>query len=204
MKVATPPTQLRRPAPPPPRLAMGKPVGRSFAEVLSKHQPAPTTKTSAHPTTTTSKVPTTPEAGAPPATKPVAPREEQHKAEHQELIDSVGNTPPLAASMSFAPAPLPMPVVEAPTLVTARASLETLLPAMVKRIAWSGDGQRGAVRIELGSGSLSGAVLMLRAEAGRVSVHMTTPPGTSTEEWRSRIEARLKASGVDVEDIHVD
>src|ERR1019366_518010 len=56
-------------------------------------------------------------------------------------------------------APLAPPSLSAATPVqtSARASLEEVLPAIVRRIAWSGDGRKGAVRLEFGAGALSGA-----------------------------------------------
>jgi hypothetical protein len=101
--------------------------------------------------------------------------------------------------------------VDAPTTATApieasraRASLEELLPAIVKRIAWSGDARRGAVRIELGAGALAGATLLIESEDGRVRVRLDAPPGTDAKAWRERIAERLAAKRIAVEAIHVD
>lgn len=84
------------------------------------------------------------------------------------------------------------------------ASLEDLLPALVRKIAWSGDARRGSVRLELGSGALSGATLLVRADGGQVEVALRTPPGTQVEDWRRRIAARLEAKGLDVTTIEVE
>jgi hypothetical protein len=172
-------------------------VRRPFSEVLN----APKTPAAKPQTTTTTATTTTMEA---PKVETVKASPTKTKDEPERpLAESMTEMPPLAASFAPAPGLAPAPI-ETPVLSAARASLESLMPAMVKRIAWSGDGRKGAVRLELGAGSLAGAVLVLQADAGRVRVHMTTPPGTSNDEWRQRIEARLKASGVDVEDIHVE
>ncbi len=86
----------------------------------------------------------------------------------------------------------------------ARASLEEILPSLVKRIAWSGDGKRGTVRMELGAGALEGGTLLIHSDAGRVRVQLHVPPGTDVSAWRDRITARLGARGIDVDSVEVD
>ncbi len=85
-----------------------------------------------------------------------------------------------------------------------RVSLEDLVPQLVKKIAWSGDAQRGTVRMELGAGELAGATLTVSAEAGRVSVHMQTPPGTDIAAWRERLTSRLEGRGLSLESVSVE
>jgi hypothetical protein len=85
-----------------------------------------------------------------------------------------------------------------------RVSLEDLVPQLVKKIAWSGDAQRGTVRMELGAGELAGATLTVSADAGRVSVHVQTPPGTDVAAWRDRLTARLEGRGLSVESVSVE
>lgn len=96
------------------------------------------------------------------------------------------------------------PAAPDPAAPRARASLEEILPAIVRRIAWSGDARRGAVRIELGAGALAGATLLIESEDGRVRVRLDAPPGTDAEAWRARIAERLAAKRIAVEAIHVD
>jgi hypothetical protein len=86
----------------------------------------------------------------------------------------------------------------------ARASLEDLLPALVRRVAWSGDGRRGALRLELGAGRLAGATLLVQADEGRVRVQLSGPAGADLEEWRRRIAARLADRGLNVEHVDVE
>jgi hypothetical protein len=86
----------------------------------------------------------------------------------------------------------------------ARRSLEDLLPALVRRIAWSGDARRGTVRLELGAGALSGATLIVHADDGRVKVELRAPQGADPAEWKTRIEGRLAARGIDVEGVEVE
>ncbi|HSQ64006.1 MAG TPA: hypothetical protein VLM85_12360, partial [Polyangiaceae bacterium] len=86
----------------------------------------------------------------------------------------------------------------------ARVSMEELLPALVKKIAWSGDAQRGTVRMELGAGELAGATLMVSSEGGRVRVQLHAPPGTDVASWRERLRGRLEAKGLSIESLEVE
>jgi len=106
--------------------------------------------------------------------------------------------PPLSAT------PLtPTTTPDAAVAARAMTSLEELLPQLVRKIAWSGDGKRGAVRMELGAGALAGSTLMLESEGGRVRVHLDTAPGVDGEGWKQRIGARLAEKNIDVESIEV-
>ncbi|HTQ43398.1 MAG TPA: hypothetical protein VMI75_11625 [Polyangiaceae bacterium] len=89
----------------------------------------------------------------------------------------------------------------APAGGPARTSLEDLLPALVRRVAWSGDGRRGTVRLELGSGSLAGAELVVHADDGHVRVHLRAPAGVDLGPLRERIAARLAARGVALDEV---
>jgi len=93
---------------------------------------------------------------------------------------------------------------QAATQANARVSMEELLPALVKKIAWSGDAQRGTVRMELGAGELAGATLMVSSEGGRVRVQLQAPPGTDTASWRERLRGRLEAKGLSIESLEVE
>ena len=107
----------------------------------------------------------------------------------------------------FAPPPPAAPsAAEAPSPVAAQAaaSLESLLPAMVKKIAWSGDARRGTVRMELGAGALDGSTVLIHADHGEVSVHLSTPPGVDPTVWRERIQRRLEARGLRVTEVAID
>ena len=98
----------------------------------------------------------------------------------------------------------PVELETAAAQTNARVSLEELVPQLVKKIAWSGDAQRGMVRMELGAGDLAGGTLTVSAENGRVSVHVAAPPGTDAGEWKSRIANRLAARGIAVDTVHVE
>jgi hypothetical protein len=110
--------------------------------------------------------------------------------------------PGLVAPTVAAPA-VTAPPPEAAVALRASASLEELLPQLVRRIAWSGDGKKGTVRMELGAGALAGATLMLESEGGRVRVQLDAPAGVDGEAWKAKIGARLAERRIDVESIEV-
>ncbi|MGA7124096.1 MAG: hypothetical protein WBY94_28600 [Polyangiaceae bacterium] len=83
------------------------------------------------------------------------------------------------------------------------ASLEDLVPVLVRRIAWSGDRHRGTVRIELGAGELAGGTLLVHAEDGRVRVHLDAPPGADPRQWQQRIRDRLATRGLATDSVEV-
>jgi hypothetical protein len=98
----------------------------------------------------------------------------------------------------------PPPEIAAPSTasqVQASSALQDLWPVLVRRVAWEGDGERGAMRLELGAGALSGATLVLRCDAGRIHVALSDPTGADLEGWRARIGARLLAAGVELEGV---
>lgn len=95
------------------------------------------------------------------------------------------------------PTPTAAPLAAAASFVS--PSLDELMPALVRKIGWSCDAQRCAVRIELGVGALSGATLLVSAERGRVRVALRGHDGVELEPWRERIVARLAARGLDAD-----
>jgi hypothetical protein len=111
--------------------------------------------------------------------------------------------PSVRQAAQLGPPPTAAPVASAQGL-HARSSLEDILPAMVRRIAWSRDGRRGSVRLEIGAGELAGGTLLVHAEDGRVNVRLSAPAGVDGERWRERISERLRARGLSVEAVEVD
>jgi hypothetical protein len=110
------------------------------------------------------------------------------------------------------PAPVVVPLQERPLAATpadtpvlraAAGSLEELLPALVRRVAWSGDGRSGTVRLELGSGPLTGATLLVHADAGRVRVRLDLPAGVDAASWERRIRQRLEARRIATDGVEV-
>jgi hypothetical protein len=88
--------------------------------------------------------------------------------------------------------------------VRASASLEELLPALVRKVAWSGDGRKGTVRLELGAGEMAGAEVVVESDAGRVRVQLRAPAGVDAEAWRKRVQGRLVARGLEVEGVEAE
>jgi hypothetical protein len=107
---------------------------------------------------------------------------------------------PAAAIVASLP---PGPAGSASTPSAAVASLEELIPAMVRRISWAGDRHRGSLRLELGAGELAGTTLTVHADGGIVRVNMLTPPGVDTALWQRRISGRLAARGIPTESVEV-
>lgn len=97
-----------------------------------------------------------------------------------------------------------IPVAAAPAELVARASLEDVLPAIVRRIAWSGDGRKGSLRLEFGAGALAGGTLTVHAEDGRVRVELRAPPGADTSAWKERIVSRLEERRVSIDEVVVE
>lgn len=132
-------------------------------------------------------------------------REERDGRRERDAEPSLELDPAARHAAQLAP-PIAIASVEA-TAATAevarRASLEELIPALVKRIAWGGDARRGSVRIELGAGELAGGTLLVHADEGRVRVELAVPPGVDAIAWRERIERRLAARGLDVASVDV-
>lgn len=73
----------------------------------------------------------------------------------------------------------------------------------VRRMAWGGDRQRSVAYIELGSGTLAGAALMLEARGQAISVVVDLPPGASHAGWAERLTDRLARRGLEVLSVEV-
>jgi hypothetical protein len=80
-------------------------------------------------------------------------------------------------------------------------SLEELIPALVRRIAWAGDRHRGTVRLELGAGAYAGTTVTVHADGGRVRVELGGSEGPELDRLRTRLDARLRGHGLDVESV---
>jgi hypothetical protein len=91
-----------------------------------------------------------------------------------------------------------------PVEVRARASLEEVLPAVVRRIAWSGDGRKGSLRLEFGAGALAGGTLVVHADDGRIRVQLSAPPGADASAWKERIVSRLEERKLHVDEVVVE
>lgn len=81
----------------------------------------------------------------------------------------------------------------------ARLSLEELVPALVRKIAWAGDARTGTVQMQLGAGDFAGATVTVHADHGRLRVEVATSAVVDAAALRLRLERRLRAAGLDVE-----
>jgi hypothetical protein len=106
---------------------------------------------------------------------------------------------PVLASAGFGAA-APVTPEAAPR---ALASLEHLVPALVRRVAWSGDARRGTARLEIGAGELAGSTLLVHADEGRVQVHLSVPPGVDAASWQRRITERLASRNISAQSVEV-
>jgi hypothetical protein len=102
--------------------------------------------------------------------------------------------------------PTAAPPAAAPDVASAHAgppSVEDLLPALVRRVSWTGDRRTGSVRLELAAGELAGGTLLVHAQDGCVRVHLDVPPGADRATWHERLRRRLEARHVVVDTLEV-
>ncbi|MBV9948997.1 MAG: hypothetical protein JOZ69_19265 [Myxococcales bacterium] len=116
------------------------------------------------------------------------------------LAGGPGAVPLVSPVLPFEQAP---PSAAVTTQARASASLEELLPALVRRIAWSGDRHRGTVRLEIGAGELEGAILVLHADGAAVRLELDVPAGVDARRWQERLQRRLSDSGVAADAVDV-
>ena len=124
------------------------------------------------------------------------------KREVNEELDALDPSARHAAHLAPPTTSALAPAMSASTSEPVRArSLEELLPALVRRIAWAGDRHRGTVRLELGAGVHAGTTVTVHADGGRVRVELGGAEGPELDRLRSRLDARLRAHGLDVESV---
>jgi hypothetical protein len=121
--------------------------------------------------------------------------------EHRKGLYEEGPESPQAPAELPAAALPPEPPVSVTPQERATTALRELWPALVRSVAWEGDGTRACMRLELGAGALSGATLLLRCEGGRLHVALSHPLGADLDPWRARIGARLMAAGLVVDGV---
>ena len=154
-----------------------------------------------------------PQARCPDSASATSPRQGQRLLDEDDPLDPLRRRrAPVDPTESLAcPVPLAQceSVAVSPAAGSAAASaraastLEDLIPTLVRRIAWSGDRQRGTVRIELGAGELAGGMLLVHADDGRERVHLDVPPGVDTRQWQQRICDRLATRGLVTDSVEV-
>ncbi len=91
--------------------------------------------------------------------------------------------------------------IDAAPATAARVSMEDLLPQLVRRIAWAGDRKRGTMQLELGAGRHEGTTVTVHADDGRVRIELGGKDAAAVADLRSRIDARLRRQGIDVESV---
>jgi hypothetical protein len=182
------------------RSAPARPEG----EVVSLPRPAvrPPVGAAPHTNAPSRATDTTDPGGSP--TAGIAEESDSLDPRHPRRGATAPPDPFQAFSTVAVPASLPaMHGGEAASNARAAASLDDLVPSLVRRIAWSGDRRRATMRLEIGAGALSGATLLVHAEAGRVRVHLDVPPGVDAQAWQRRIERRLASRGVATDSVEV-
>ncbi|MCC6214063.1 MAG: hypothetical protein IT376_04295 [Polyangiaceae bacterium] len=93
--------------------------------------------------------------------------------------------PALRAAPVATAAPAP-PVVD----------LGAVVPRLVRRLAWGGDGRRGAARIEVGAGALGGSTITVQADGEEVALDLDLAPGIDAAPVEARLRERLARRGV--------
>lgn len=88
--------------------------------------------------------------------------------------------------------PLPAPPSAAPL---GMPDVADLVERWVRRVALGGDSQRGVARLDIGSGRLAGAELVVTAEPGHVSVELSLPAGHNDQGLSARLRQRLEQRG---------
>lgn len=129
-------------------------------------------------------------------------RSERARQDPEGLLDPLCRA--LAAGAEWRPLePVPSAPAEPVVARAARVSMETVIDKLVRRIAWSGNGRAGTVRIELGAGSLSGATLLVHADGPEVRVTLDLPPGADAAGWRQRLSERFSARGLRIAELEI-
>ncbi|HOT11513.1 MAG TPA: hypothetical protein PK710_17175 [Polyangiaceae bacterium] len=72
-------------------------------------------------------------------------------------------------------------------------TLEQWFPSIVRKAAWSisADRRSAILRLEIGTGAMRGAIVLIRADPHSVHVELDAPPGIDLEAWKNRLRRRL-------------
>ena len=188
-------------------------VARLSAALGGLFRPAAPARSPGTPTFATHLAGAGARSGAPPtspAPHPPARREpgREERREDDALDPVARHAAQLAPPTILAPPP-PAPLAAGPSdpggapALRAMTSLEEILPQLVRRLSMTGDGKRGAVRVEIGSGALAGSTLLVSSEDGRLRVELSAPSSVDAASWRDRIASRLAARGLVVDEVLV-
>jgi hypothetical protein len=78
-----------------------------------------------------------------------------------------------------------------------------LLEGLVRRLSWGGNGRRGTARLELCSGSLAGATLLVHADGDQLSIELEGGDPGAAQELLRRVAPRLRERGLELTDVTV-
>lgn len=135
--------------------------------------------------------------GEPGTRRPSAGRGDDHEPERDlpERIEPFELAlAPLAPDRATT-APRVAPAAPAPPVAPV-ADLEALVPKLVRRLAWGGDGRRGAARIEVGAGALGGSTITVQVDGEEVAIDLDLAPGIDAAPVEARLRDRLSRRGV--------
>ncbi len=146
--------------------------------------------------------------GEGPPLPPLAPRGQREQGDSRHDHDPRAPAPlldPLARTFAHGQLhlaqPAPPPAALPPTV--SLVHLDQMMTKLVRKVAWGGDGERGAARIELGAGELAGATIIVQSDHGALSVDVELPPGAAADVWRERLEKRFKGRGFNLVELNV-
>lgn len=210
-----------RGAPPPMPARTGAPPGRPFAGILASTRGRKGIALGA----LAARAPAIPTKAAQPSTHGAAAKGQEavdpekgsggggreggdgdgERGRHDDARDLDLLDPAARHAASLAPPALstttPVTPAEASEAPLRARSLEELLPALVRRIAWAGDKHKGTVRLELGAGAYAGTTVVVHADGGRVRVEISGSEGPELDRLRQRLDGRLRGHGLDVESV---
>ena len=142
------------------------------------------------------------EPAAPPRTPPVRRRERERDPDEREPPPRDRGLDPLERALyepwsSFRPPAAP-PIAPAPSAAPPPA-LEALVDRFLRRVAVSGDRNRGVAHLEMGEGVLGGGTVTITADGRTVQLKIDAPASAGAEQWGEQLAGRLRARGFEVE-----
>lgn len=69
---------------------------------------------------------------------------------------------------------------------------------LVRRVAWRGDKHNASVHLSLGAGAYEGTNVLIHSDGAEVSVELTGTESPQLENFRKKLEDRLRAKGITV------
>lgn len=93
----------------------------------------------------------------------------------------------------------PPPPASPPPPAAALPPVDQLVDRLLRRLALGGSRHRGTAFLEIGAGELQGASVTIHAEGGRLCIDVEAPEGEASRRWRSQLQERLRARGLEAE-----